>query len=1050
MRTIAGILRGLVLTAVIAGPPCVLADEAWLQRAPLPPGTRPLLALVVDNSAALAGSVTVRPPYDPATDYAAGVPEETRCDPARVYWRRGAGPAPDCGRMPGLEATPATPDPGLHCAAASGPLARHGVFVAARTAQWQDAAAGGYWASPAPTSVLALRCSADGASDIDWNRPPLGDPYIFYTGNYLNWLQSEAAPVEQPFADTLLQALTTALDASGELEVAAVLLSQATPGAAGAYVALAPAAAATAAQRLAELLTAESAGGPAWLSTALLETSAWLAGSTVRFGTDARADPAAFADQAAGEYRSPIVPACRPVSIAVLAAGTPAQDAPTTLAANALPGFAAATGGCDSDCLPALSAWLADTDLIAALPGQQHAPVTWLATPATAAAVAPAAAATSGLVHDLTDPLALINLVARSLGHDAAVPAGPQLSAAGLVPAGMGEAAPEIVYGLTLPLGRERWPGNALAYGLSWNGPGFAGPTVVDRDGETALDAATSLPRSGSRSLWSETEDTDWLSGGAAGRLPAAAARRLFSNLTTAPMTDPANRLTPDNELLGRDLLGLGTHDQESPAEVINWLRALRQLGDPGPAAPIVLRLDADDGLVLVATQDGLLHAFDLATGVERWAFLPRELLTRLAGLQRDEPTTLRSHGLDGPMLLHEHDPDHDGTIDPAAGEHRWLILGLGRGGSGYYALDLALPAEPRLLWTFDPSSGAAESRPEAVVTRLSIADSGQSAGNWVVLLAGGYDRRFNLPVESTAGAGNRLSVVDATNGHLLWQAGSEDDTDVTLGVAGFTSSLAAAPRALDLDGDGRLDRLYQLDITGSLWRFDFASGAAAGQLARARRIARLGAGAQRFFATPDASLTRLEGTLRVTLAVGSGWLSRPRDTSAVDRAYVLFDREPPGSTRVLADSDLHDATAAEGPMPTGAPGWFLRLARHGSGEKVIGPTLTFDRALWLRTYQPLPFSPDAPCGPPPAIRRLYALDPATGLPVVRTARDFEEPRELIGSGLPPALRFGESRGADAPPRYFGIAGAEVFDAGWSNAPVKTSWRRLRPPADSR
>ena len=139
--------------------------------------------------------MTVRPPYDPATDYAAGVPEETRCDPARVYWRRGAGPAPDCGRMPGLEATPATPDPGLHCAAASGPLARHGVFVAARTAQWQDAAAGGYWASPAPTSVLALRCSADGASDIDWNRPPLGDPYIFYTGNYLNWLQSEAAPV---------------------------------------------------------------------------------------------------------------------------------------------------------------------------------------------------------------------------------------------------------------------------------------------------------------------------------------------------------------------------------------------------------------------------------------------------------------------------------------------------------------------------------------------------------------------------------------------------------------------------------------------------------------------------------------------------------------------------------------------------------------------------------------------------------------------------------------------------------------------------------------
>lgn len=1017
MRSIAGHLRSLLLAAAIAGSPGVLADEAWLQRAPLPPGTRPLLVLVVDNSAALAGSVTVRPPYDPATDYAAGVPEETRCDPARVYWRRGAGPAPDCGRMPGLEAAAATPDSGLHCTAASGPLERHGVFIAARAAQWQAAAAGGYWAPPAPTSVLALRCSADGASDIDWNLPPLGDPYLFYTGNYLNWLQSEATPVEEPLASMLVRALATALEAGGELEVAAVLLSQATPGAAGAYVALAPAPAATAAQRLAELLTAESAAGPAWLSTALVETAAWLAGSTVRFGTDARADPEAFADRAAGEYRSPVVPACRPVSIAVLAAGTPVQDAPTTLAANALPGFAAATGGCDSDCLPALSAWLA---------------------------------ATSILVHDLTDPLALINLVARSLGHDAAVPAGPQLSAAGLAPAGTGEAAPGIVYGLTLPLRRERWPGNALAYDLAWSGPGFEGPTVVDHDGEAALDAATGLPRSGSRNLWSDTGDTDWLTGGAAGRLPAAAARHLFSNLTTAPLTDPANRLDPDNPRLDRELLGLGAHDTETPAEVIHWLRALRQLGDPGPAAPIVLRIGADDGLVLIATQDGLLHALDLATGVEQWAFLPQELLARLAGLRRDEPTTLRSHGLDGAMLLHEHDPDQDGVIDPDAGEHRWLILGLGRGGSGYYALDLALPAEPRLLWTFDPSGSTAESRPEPVVTRLSIADSGQSAGDWVVLLAGGYDRRFNLPAESTAGAGNRLSLVDATNGRLLWQAGSEVDTDVTLGVGGFSSSLAAAPRALDLDGDGRLDRLYQLDIAGSLWRFDFASGAPVGQLARVRRIARLGTGAQRFFATPDASLTRLEGTLRLTLAIGSGWLTRPRDTSTVDRAYVIFDREPPGSTRVLTESDLHDATAAEGPMPTSAPGWFLRLARHGSGEKVIGPTLTFDRALWLRTYQPLPYSPDAPCGPPPAIRRLYALEPGTGLPVVRTARDFEEPRELIGSGLPPALRFGASRGADAPARYFGIAGAEVFDAGWSNAPVKTSWRRLRPPADSR
>ena len=70
------------------------SDEPWVARAPLPAGTRPLLALVVDTSAEMAELITTHAPYDPSHDYAAEV--AAPCDPARVYWRRGPGPAPDC------------------------------------------------------------------------------------------------------------------------------------------------------------------------------------------------------------------------------------------------------------------------------------------------------------------------------------------------------------------------------------------------------------------------------------------------------------------------------------------------------------------------------------------------------------------------------------------------------------------------------------------------------------------------------------------------------------------------------------------------------------------------------------------------------------------------------------------------------------------------------------------------------------------------------------------------------------------------------------------
>ncbi len=310
---------------------------------------------------------------------------------------------------------------------------------------------------------------------------------------------------------------------------------------------------------------------------------------------------------------------------------------------------------------------------------------------------------------------------------------GPQLSAAGLMQADDSTHEPAVMYGLSAPQPRARWLGNLLRYRLSPPENPVAAPVVIDRDGQPAIDPVTGLPLQGSRSEWSDRPDGDsLLTGSAAGRLPDAASRRVFSNVTADSLTSARNRLTPGNTTFSAAVLGLGSLDNLTPDAVMSWLLNQRLLGDPGLQAPVTARdRSADGDTIFYASQDGLLHAFNADTGVERWAFIPASLLKRLPELMRDETIVSRSHGIDGPLVLHRYDPNGDGRIDSSTGEHLWLLFGLGRGGSGYYALDVASPDEPRLLWTLGPAElgDNAESWAVPVVSRLTVAGSGQSRG---------------------------------------------------------------------------------------------------------------------------------------------------------------------------------------------------------------------------------------------------------------------------------------------------------------------------------
>jgi hypothetical protein len=1003
----------LALLALLALPAAASLDEAWIARAVLPAGIRPLLVLLDHASGDPGQAVNVPPAYDPAVDYAARVAQGPACDPARVYWRRGPGPAPDCVTGPSVPLA-ATARGGLRCEAARPALATYGLYVASRAAQWQDAPGGGGWRELQAASEAAVECradrgrhgaaagawyaasgsagpwSVDARAEIPWDAAPLSDAYVFFSGNYLNYLAAATRDVSAPLPQAFAAAASQAAAVTEGLDLA-ILRPAADPG------------------RLDLILppTTTPAGNP--VATALAEPAgasrAGAASSLAALAGWLSRDPRAFTH------------ACRAATSALVTA--------------------AADEGCgDGACLAAALATLNSSDLVAPLPDTQRSR-TWLLAPRPAPTALAGAAHASGTGQlDLGDPLALVMLFAHALQHDTARPAGSRMSSPALPVTSHGLHARDVFLGQSRPEARRRWSGTLLKAALE------------AADGPPLFDAAVALPEPARRAIRSDLLTGDLMSGD--GTLEAALAAR-----------------TPDS-------LGLSQHDAVTVADLAAWTRgadaldedadgdreeARRPLGDPGLDPPLVIRYPGDPPrtLVFTATGDGLVHAFDGDDGSEVWAFLPAANHGSLRALADPSETRVRLPRGSG-LRLQRLDTNADGLIDAGAGDRAQLLLGLGAGARGYVALDVSEPARPKVAWSVDETvlPGLGETLSPPLPARMRI-DAVRQRGDWrVAIVTGGYD-----PLQRARGAaadrvGGRIAIVSAATGALLWQAASTEAPGVTLVHPELTASFAAAPRAVDADGDGLAERLYALDVAGRLWRFDFA-----GDAPSVRLMARLGlsgrpgdpADARRFHAAPDIVYLREGARPRLALAFGSGWAERPGDTVIADRFHVIFDSlgsDPGGAAAPpLGDGDLADVTAGAA-LPGSAAGWFLRLDAHGPGEKTFGTSLTLGHRLRFTTWQPLPADPEAPCGPPRGIGRLYSAAIATGQPLEFVDGAPAPSEELRDEAPPPPLRLvlpvSSGPGCARPPcrgEPLVVIGEQAWTAGFGNGPVKTSWRRL-------
>ena len=209
--------------------------------------------------------------------------------------------------------------------------------------------------------------------------------------------------------------------------------------------------------------------------------------------------------------------------------------------------------------------------------------------------------------------------------------------------------------------------------------------------------------------------------------------------------------------------------------------------------------------LLYVGANDGMLHAFDAATGQEKLAYVPSKVYANLSKLTSS--TYSHRYFVDGsPTIV---DTFYSGAW------HTTLVSPLGAGGQGLFALDVTNPsnfteanAGSIVRWEYhDDDLGYVADR--AKIVKLNT-------GAWAAVFSNGYNNSEPDGSASTTGYAY-LYVVDIETGALIKKISTKAGTAAT-------PNALTTPTLVDIDGDGDVDYAYAGDLLGNMWKFDLCN----------------------------------------------------------------------------------------------------------------------------------------------------------------------------------------------------------------------------------
>lgn len=355
--------------------------------------------------------------------------------------------------------------------------------------------------------------------------------------------------------------------------------------------------------------------------------------------------------------------------------------------------------------------------------------------------------------------------------------------------------------------------------------------------------------------------------------------------------------------------------------------------------------------VVYVGANDGMMHAFDgtldgTGAGSELFAYVPSFVYGTntsgpVSGLASLGSTSFSHHYLvdQTPQVF---DIDIANSGGNKSGTPNWksvLIGGLGKGGKGYYAIDVTDPRSwssesnlaSNVMWEFtDDDMGYSYGEPVVVKTKKH---------GWVVIFTSGYNNDDGV---------GYFFIVDPATGALLQKISTRS------GSKNSEAGLAHATAYVGNYADGTADAVYAGDLHGNVWRLDLTP--VTGSYRRPTKIASLtdSSGASQPVTTrPLAEIQ--PSTQRRYIVIGTGRLLANSDvlSSQTQSLYAIADGTadtfstsgdlPSGVNFPIDRSNLEantDVLKGIGSEPSSPMGWYYDLTKTsgGSAERITTP----------------------------------------------------------------------------------------------------------------
>ncbi|MEN9865841.1 MAG: hypothetical protein RL748_1431 [Pseudomonadota bacterium] len=378
--------------------------------------------------------------------------------------------------------------------------------------------------------------------------------------------------------------------------------------------------------------------------------------------------------------------------------------------------------------------------------------------------------------------------------------------------------------------------------------------------------------------------------------------------------------------------------------------------------------------MVYVGANDGMLHGFDAATGVETFAYVPNSVYPFLKSLT---------------SITYEHHYFVDGKLNEGdaydTGNSRWRTLLAGSTGAGarsVFMLDVTNPGTPsaptlsgaNLLWEmsgeagFDNDLGYMLGKIEVVRLRN---------GKWAAIFGNGYGSGSKKAV---------LYIVDAFTGNPI----SGVQSKIVLSSGNSAENGLSQP-ALLYDYERKLIGLYAGDLQGNVWKVDF-DDAGAGTVAFS--------GAP-LFTTKDDAATPVsqpiiqrpaigehpDGGYLVMFGTGKYFDTADRTSSQTQTVYGIWDKpsaaaisNTTGRNTALQQQTLTALSDGNASLTSidinwaNKRGWFVDMTLTIGSRAVGNPFVIDGTTLFVTTLTPVPSSCEGG-----GVSALYSFDYLSG-----------------------------------------------------------------------